>query len=156
MRLPRLCRFLARRLVEPKRPPDFIIGGADNPYMRRWFLIRRNRLCNIYLHNIRRSDDDRALHDHPWVSMSFCLKGAMHEMTPDGVRLVTRGDVVFRRAKSAHRLILGGGVECWTLFITGPTIRSWGFHCPQGWRHWRDFVASSDTGSVGRGCDGDL
>ena len=26
------------------------------------------------------------------------------------------------------------------------------FHCPQGWRHWRDFVDEHDTGQVGRGC----
>jgi hypothetical protein len=49
-----------------KRRPDFIIGGADNPYLLRWWIIPRNRWCNVYLHKILRDDDPRALHDHPW------------------------------------------------------------------------------------------
>ena len=45
------------------RAPDFVIG-AD--YLRRWWVIPRNDSQNVYLHDIRKSDDDRALHDHPW------------------------------------------------------------------------------------------
>ena len=48
-----------------RRPPDFVIGGADRPYMRRWYLVPKNTQLNVYLHHFRRSDDDRALHDHP-------------------------------------------------------------------------------------------
>ncbi len=42
------------------RKPDFIIGGPENPYLLRWYLIPQNRFFNVYLHKILRSDDDRA------------------------------------------------------------------------------------------------
>ncbi len=42
---------------------------------------------------------------------------------------------------------------CWTIFLFGPTVRDWGFHCPQrGWVHWREFTAADKPGEVGRGC----
>lgn len=49
-----------------RRAPDFLVGGKENPYMKRWWLIPRNKWFNIYLHQFMRDDDDRALHDHPW------------------------------------------------------------------------------------------
>ena len=42
----------------------------------------------------------------------------------------------------------------WSLFITGPVTREWGFHCPQGWRHWKDFTSYREVGEDGRGCIG--
>lgn len=139
------------------RPPDFIIGGKDNPYILRWWVIPRNRFFNVYLHHILRSDDDRALHDHPWLNVSIVLKGGYEEVTPAGARWHGPGSIVFRRAVARHRLVLpvrGGGIRyCWSLFITGPRIRNWGFHCPQGWVPWQTFVSKTDRGSVGRGCE---
>ena len=41
------------------REPDFIIGGAERPYIRRWWIIPRNKLFNIYLHQVLRDDDER-------------------------------------------------------------------------------------------------
>jgi hypothetical protein len=62
------------------------------------------------------------------------------------------GDVVGRGPRAAHRLEVLPREPATTIFITGPILRSWGFHCPEaGWRHWKDFVGL-DTGSVGRGC----
>lgn len=143
-----------------KRPPDFVIGPKDDPYLRRWWIIPRNRFFNIYLHHIRHSDDDMALHDHPWWNCSIVLSGCYVEVVPEkgfshGVlRRLMRlpGSITFRRASAAHRLEVPDGVTAWTLFITGPVIREWGFHCPNGWVHWKDFVDESDTGAVGRGC----
>jgi len=150
-----------------KREPDFIIGEPNDPYIRRWWIIPRNKFFNIYLHNIRRDDDDRALHDHPWVSMSFVLKGSLFELrkikNSKGVVHVMRQlkpwRPYFRKAKAAHRLIVGSirGTDdtpknVWTLFVTGPRIRDWGFHCPKGWVHWKDFVSKDNQGQVGRGC----
>ena len=129
------------------REPDFYIGGKENPYLLRWWVIPRNRFFNIYLHKFLRDDDDRALHDHPWVSLSVILKGGYLEHTASEVRRRGAGSVVFRRAKHAHRIELFREeirlgrivVPAWTLFVTGPRIREWGFHCPQGWRHWKEF-----------------
>ena len=74
----RLAEALADGLVEKAlcRTPDLVIGGWDDPYLLRWWLIPRNRWFNVYLHLFLRSDDDRALHDHPWFNLSFLLEGA--------------------------------------------------------------------------------
>lgn len=138
------------------RAPDFIIGGHDDPYVRRWWVIPRNKWFNIYLHQFLRSDDDRALHDHPWVNLSILLQGEYREHTiaAGGVgHVVTRraGDMKARLPGTAHRIEIDA--PCWTLFITGPVVRNWGFHCPKGWRPWQQFVDKKDAGSVGRGCD---
>lgn len=144
------------RSLAAARPPDFIIGGADAPYLRRWWVIPRNPIFNIYLHQFLRSDDDRALHDHPWLNVSYLLEGEYveHSILAGGVHTAIRyraGDLKFRRAKTAHRIEIDK--PCWSLFITGPVIRSWGFHCPHGWRHWRIFTDERDSGSIGRGCE---
>lgn len=141
-----------------KRPPDFVIGGTERPYIRRWWIIPRNRRFNIYLHQILRDDDDRALHDHPWWNISIILRGGYVEVMPSGQKRRRVGQVVIRRAEAAHRLVLmkgadGSAIPCWSLFITGPRVREWGFWCPKGWRHWREFVDTRDSGAVGRGCD---
>jgi hypothetical protein len=129
--------------------PDFIIG--DN-YLRRWWIIPRNEGCNVYLHEILHSDDDRALHDHPWDNTSMLLMGSYIEHTPEGAFLREVGSIVSRKATDAHRLEIPEGGRAVSLFMTGPKLREWGFHCPQGWRHWRDFVDQRDKGQVGRGC----
>ncbi len=143
-----------------QRPADVTIGGEDAPYLRRWWLIPRNRVFNVYLHHFLRSDDDRALHDHPWWKVSWLLRGAYTEHTIEagGVNRRTRraaGAIKVRGASAAHRIELTEG-PVWTLFITGPRIRSWGFHCPKGWVHWRVFTNPADGGhTVGRGCGED-
>lgn len=131
------------------REPDFVIG--DN-YLRRWWVIPRNEFCSVYLHEINASDDDRAFHDHPWENTSIVLAGSYIEHTPDGVFVRNAGDTVSRPADALHRLEIEPGERALTLFITGPVIREWGFACPQGWRHWRDFVDARDKGKIGSGC----
>lgn len=149
-------RFIARITC---RPPDFVIGGQARPYLRRWWVIPRNKVFNICLHQFLRSDDDRALHDHPWANCSVLLRGCYveHTIAAGGVhhrRLLIAGRLRLRLSgKHAHRVELLGA-PCWTLFITGPAYREWGFHCPdQGWVHWKRFTADEDAGAVGRGCD---
>ena len=134
------------------KKPDFIIG--DN-YLRRWWIIPRNEYSNVYLHEILQSDDDRALHDHPWASTSFIIYGSYIEHLPDGVQHVRKaGDVIHREANQLHRLEIPENGRAVSLFITGPKIREWGFQCPNGWVHWSDFVGE-DTGQIGRGCGED-
>ena len=142
------------------RTPDVIIGGANNPYLLRWFVIPRNRFFNIYLHRFCRSDDDRALHDHPWLfNISILLSGSYLEVTKKGLKMLVEGQWKFRFGNSPHRvqLFLQENYEkeepVDTLFITGPKIREWGFLCPKGWRHWRDFTAGPNGETVGKGCD---
>lgn len=139
------------------RNPDFVIGpSADDPYMLRWWWIPRNRFFNVYVHAILQDDDDRALHDHPWPSLSLMIEGQIDEAYrasngDNALRRLSEGEWVWRGPKFLHRLMLPGAPAI-TVFITGPRIREWGFACPQGWVSWRDFVAKDDAGSVGRGC----
>lgn len=135
-----------------RRPPDFVIGPTADPYLRRWWVIPRNRRFNVYLHQIRKSDDDRALHDHPWWNLSIILRGGYVEVTPKGRFWRSAGSLVFRRATAFHRLEIWPGGGAWTLFVTGPVIRTWGFACPQGWIPWRQFVSERNKGEVGAGC----
>lgn len=153
----RLLQRFARRTMAA-RAPDFIVGGREMPYLNRWFVIPRNRFFNIYLHEFRRSDDDRALHDHPWVNCSLLVEGVYieHTIFAGGInkrRLRGPGDLVLRGPRAAHRIEILPGRRCVTLFITGPRLREWGFHCPNGWVPWQRFVATNDHGAVGAGCD---
>ncbi len=156
------------RRVAGTREADFVIGGHANPYLRRWWLIPRNRFFNVYLHQFLRSDDDRALHDHPWANASILLRGGYLEHLPgvdgrDELRLLLAPAVRVRwSGRLSHRieLLVDAVVDgipqersCWTLFITGPRYREWGFCCPQAWIHWKKFTAADDVGAVGKGCD---
>lgn len=123
-------------------------------YLLRWHLIPRNRFFNIYLHKFIGNDDERALHCHPWDSFSIRIKGQIieHEkcgyMTKSGRAKRFR----FRKAEYAHRLSLHkSGKPCWTIFITGPVKREWGFHCKNGWQHWST-MTTKDGKTIG-GCE---
>ncbi len=164
------------------RRAHFTVGTDEDPYLRRWFILPRNRYVNIYLHQFCRDDEDRALHDHQWWFASFILKGHYSELCkdfPTGARdwsyvkqksqyLVRRNwfSLAIRPPEHAHRVILpkrdstdSRPIPCWTICITGPVVREWGFHCPQGWRHWKEFLAEGGYGNdqtnsrTGRGCD---
>ena len=119
------------------RAADQVIGQQ---YMHRWHLIRKPGVRNLYLHKYLGSDDDRALHDHPWASWSILLWGNLFEVTTqksDGTTQVKRIWPLipkYRSAEYSHRLILRSS-KALTLFYTGKKIREWGFHCPKGWVH---------------------
>lgn len=169
-----LVRWVKRRMAS--RDSDLISGDS---YLLRWYVtpwktwslrhpVRRDTSLdvgtyaplNVYLHRIECSDDDRALHDRPWFSLSVILKGGYDEVVPvdraDPAGEAPRlrripGDVTLRRPSSAHRLELIEGY-CVSLFLMGPKFRIWGFCCRWGWRPGQDFVGD-DPGQVGRGCD---
>lgn len=144
-----------------RREPDFTIWQDDVIYLRRWWVIPRNRLFNVYLHHFCHSDDDRAMHDHPWANCSLILAGAYFEHCQSGAVKLRKAwrpwapwRMTFRRASSAHRVeLIQGGRPTWTLFITGPVIREWGFHCTRGWMPWKQFVEQVPGGNkAGNGC----
>lgn len=169
--LSRFIDFDALIARAESRAPDFIVWhdeAARVPYLDRWWLIPRNPIFNVYLHHITHSDDDRALHDHPWSNLSIILRGGYDEILPmmqgypahwdfaGYTRTLSRraGDAVLRLSPSwRHRLVVPpNSPGAWTLFITGPVIHRWGFYCRDHFVHWRDFTAKRDKGAVGRGC----
>lgn len=141
-----------------------IIGADRNPpYMKRWWVLPRNRIFNIYLHEVGQDDDDRALHDHPWWNASYVIDGGYMEHTIEngGVHVRTPrlpGAFKMRKAADAHRLEL---IEkkAVSLFFTGPYQRKWGFHCPEkGWVRYEEFVENTTlpdgtfVSNPGKGC----
>ncbi len=152
-----------------RRAPDFAIGPEDAPQLQRWWLIPRNRWFNLYLHRFLRSDEGRALHDHMYVNLSWILgPHGYYEITPVGRTpwyptsgLASTiglwrpaGKLVARRPTTAHRVVLLSAEPVYSLFVTGPAVREWGFWCPQGFRHWREFVSERPGGNgAGRGCE---
>lgn len=171
MKLPQfVIRFLKSRLwILLNEPPDEIIGPGvrsrkreghvpvPKAFLKRWFVIRKNHVCNIYFHQFIRDDEDRALHDHPWFNLSIVLAGGYIEHTIDAGGVHKRhtfrpGDIKFRPPWAAHRVELhkydGTIIPSWSLFITGPVQRGWGFHCPSRWKSQGQFAKDG-------GCDGD-
>lgn len=144
----RLTRWLATRLVTRvvervfDREPDLVLRRDGGIYLNRWWLIPRNSLFNVYLHEFLGSDDERALHDHPYVSISLCLSGRLRERyLRRGVETehkIHPGAVVFRGAKYTHRMVVD--LPGLTLFLTGPRVRVWGFHCERGWVGHEEFT----------------
>lgn len=127
--------------------PHFRMGPG---YMDRWFMIPKNLQQNVYLHRLLRSDED-VMHDHPWDNTSYVIAGGFIEHTPEGSIRREPGDIIHRKATDAHWLELEPGYQSISLFFTGPKIREWGFHCPKGWQHWRDFTGGYHEGRSQKG-----
>ena len=157
--------LVAARRYTAARPPDFVVGAAASPQVERWWLIPRNGLFNVYLHRFNRSDEGRALHDHMYVNLSWILGPAGYwEMLFDGqpvngnklpstrLRWRRAGSLTPRLPSTAHRIVLPNPESVYSLFITGPRVRRWGFWCPRGWRHWKEFLAENPS-IVGKGCE---
>ncbi|MFJ1257876.1 hypothetical protein [Cupriavidus sp. CuC1] len=142
--LPKLVDALIRRAM---RTPYFHLKG----YMERYWLIPYNRFAPAArIHHILRSDDDRAFHDHPWPYVTVILRGGYTEVTPvydasglyqgEARKWHGPGSILFRRAKSWHRLEVPEGKTAWTLFITGKYQQRWGFMPnPAGKVYYQDY-----------------
>jgi hypothetical protein len=135
--------------------PSFRLYAPDGRVqLERWYLIPRNEVMNLYLHRFLLSDEDQALHDHPGDNRSWLLRGYYQEVTPDDTFMRVAGDVVDRKAEMPHRVQLLDEAPVLSLFQIGPVRREWGFHCPKGWTHWREFnrVTAAGNHTIKRGC----
>jgi len=99
-----LLQILARETK--RRDPDIVIGGRADPYLLRWFMIPRNPIFNVYLHEFRRSDDDRALHDHPWINLSYLIDGEYVEHT------IAQGGGASQSTAPRRRLESAAAAQC--------------------------------------------
>lgn len=123
--------------------PHQVIGPPVDPYLRRWFLLPRNRWLNLYLHQFLKSDEPDALHNHPWPFLSMCLRGGYVEITESGRRPRRAGNVILRWPQFRHRVEMpadSAEAACWTLVLTGPKVQEWGFWCgPYLFVPWTEF-----------------
>lgn len=153
--------LMAKILGNPFRDPDLVIAPDGVPYIYRWHVIPQNPQCGTYFHIQVSDDPERPLHDHPWDNMSVILSGGYDELwdprpwqecskfcLPE-TRQLRQGDVVFRKAEEAHRLLLPKEFShTMTLFSTGPKRREWGFWYKDGWRPYTDVTRTQDGMSV--------
>lgn len=114
-----------------------IVHEDDRPYLERYHVVETSHI-QIRIHHWLSSDDQRAPHDHPWANATTVLDGQLLEHTDHGAFALGPGSVVTRRPTDPHRIELVTP-EAWTLFVTGPIVRRWGFHTDHGWIHWRDW-----------------
>jgi hypothetical protein len=117
-------------------PFDEIGAAGAGVYMRRHYL-ERSRSHDLRFHHILKSDPGRDLHDHPWDFTALLLSGGYIEHTPAGALRYDAPCVIVRAAEDLHRLELTAPV--WTLVVTGPVRRRWGFQTPTGWVPWRRY-----------------
>ena len=135
--IPPVAQFLYR-LAEPTPYVHIKSPNGENLYMGRWWLFnpydpdtkvgRWPHLPSVRIHYIRRPDQDRALHDHPWNARTIILAGNYVEERIDG-SMVCRaaGDTNRLNYGEFHRIAYVHPQGCWTLFITGKYRGTWGF-----------------------------
>jgi hypothetical protein len=121
---------------------------SQEPYLTRYYLFLKDRKWfpfNIFLHNFHKSDPDD-LHDHPWPFITIILKGGYWEHTPKGKFWRGAGTINWAGSKSLHRVELEPGVDTWTLFMPGPTVREWGFIDKGIWKRHDQYLAERYKG----------
>ena len=152
----KIILFLLKNII-CNRPYDELI---DVDYMERWHLkrtkteeghlyINSDDIHNIYFHRFIGSDGP-VMHDHPWWSISFILSNSYTEHTPEGSFKRKAGDIIYRSAHSLHWIEIEDPV--YTLFITGPKIKEWGFMCSKVWFHWKDYMQMRGPNRQANGC----
>ena len=93
-------------------------------YNKRWYI--KTPWFSIRLHHWFHSDDARNFHDHPWSFVTIVLKGGYTDISPQGEQEMKVGSVAFRPALHRHTVKVNPG-GCWSLVLTGPEFRKWGF-----------------------------
>ncbi len=139
-----LC-WLTKFLAAPRVIYDREGGTA---YLSRWYLIGEKPAVDpvlagqsaaakpdrfqLYLHYFHRSDDDGALHSHPFAwSIALILFGGYSEERRVGNDVVCRVLKPFRfnflRSSDYHRVDLLNPEGAWSLFLVGPKVTTWYF-----------------------------
>jgi hypothetical protein len=153
--------------------------AGKSPYLSRYYLIGKPRMADgsspfdggqlkkdaihvggigVFVHRFHRSDDDVALHNHPWRwAISLILAGGYREerRTINGtsveisdaigeieVNSYEPGNINVLTSETFHRVDLYEE-EAWSLFVTGPKFSSWGFwdRATGEFVPWRAFIA---------------
>ena len=128
-----------RRFESSHRPPIFfhdIVGSrpGETQYLERWVI--QCRWFSIRLHHWFGDDDQRHPHDHAWWFISFVLSGVVREKLPCGSQITRRAfSVRFFPAHHSHMV----SANAWTLLLTGPATRKWGFFVDGEWMNKKTY-----------------
>jgi hypothetical protein len=115
------------------------LGLPQCPYVIRWMI--EFPFGSLRVHHWLKPDDDRAFHDHPWWFITLVVRGGYTDRQPvgDGVianDVLRAGSVRYRPALHRHTVVPGPR-GAWTVMVTGPKSRPWGF-----WRDGKFFKAN--------------
>ncbi len=110
---------------------------TKGPLLIRYFLLHTAPI-SIFLHHLMASDEDRALHDHPWTFVTMLLSGGYWEHTTTQRLWRRRFSILYRPAEWQHRLELDKPV--WTLVVKFRSRRDWGFITKTGWQKWTAYL----------------
>lgn len=113
-----------------------IVNCDRQPYLQRWYLFRSTRI-GLFVHRFIRSDEDRALHDHPWNFLVIPIWRGYIEHNQRGQRRVWPIiGMRYRTAEYQHRVELVNEKAAWSIFIRFPYRRTWGFWPREGFQAW--------------------
>jgi hypothetical protein len=117
--------------------------GEKQAYLKKFYLFHTKWL-SVAIHQIWSSGPE-LLHNHPWSSFTWVLRGGYHEHSISGYsEWRNRGYTCYRNVSVFHRLTVGpfSAGEPWMLFIHGPRKAPQGYLSPNG--VWVD--AAEDAG----------
>lgn len=133
-------------------PYTHIYGKDGVMYMGRWWLFnpypaqdtphRKWQFpISIRIHHIKREDDDRHLHDHPWNARTIIIKGWYTEIRED-YEVIDRevGATARLNFGEYHRITSVSKEGAWTIFITGKYRGTWGFKVDGKKVKWRTYL----------------
>jgi hypothetical protein len=112
------------------------LGLDECPYVIRW--IAEAPWASVRVHHWIGPDDDRAFHDHPWGFLTFVVRGGYIDYHPGGFDMLWAPAVRFRPALHRHTVIPHPVTGAWTILLTGPIVRPWGF-----WQDGTRFVKAN-------------
>lgn len=138
-----------------------IVNCDRDVYLHRWYVLRTFWIT-IFIHKFVRSDEDRALHDHPWNFLVIpvwrgyiehskkrcdCWRcncsnpscPSLHPWHESETRVYPIISTRYRKAEYRHRVELVQGKPSWSIFIHFRKRRDWGFWMPEGWIQWAKF-----------------
>lgn len=127
----------------------FVIVNNGDKYLIRYTVARIVPLFRVFLHNIRRPDLDRNLHNHPWPNVRcLILWGGYTEVRLRHGHLSHRsygpGDVNVLQSDLYHR-IASVKPNTWTLVFAGKRSRSWGFLVGDEHIDWKEYLDVPDA-----------
>lgn len=123
-----------------------IVNCDREKYLTRWYLLRTSAL-GVFLHLFHRSDEDRALHDHPWsfitvilwrgyIEHTGCVDPACTREAHNKARRKWPLMICYRPAEWRHRVELVNGKPAVTLVFRFRERRIWGFWERTGFVAW--------------------
>ena len=96
-------------------------------YLKRWYIFKSKRLT-LFVHKFEKSDEDMALHDHPWAFFVIPIWRGYYEYNLKGKsRSYPIISMRYRNRDYRHRVVLIDRKPSWSLFFHGVKSGLWGF-----------------------------